>query len=160
MQRNELIRYLDRVKSSYPYGIPQAVLERAAQTVLLMNQPLCRVLLVIGSAERVLGTMESELLDSIIEKGLSLPRSACEVHVICLGDGSPTSEAIREVISTKRPEIAIALGLGLCPRGEWTTCANVPLLHTVLLAEISSSKDAKREFWGHLKSVLSKLAVG
>jgi hypothetical protein len=97
-------------------------------------------------------------MESIVEKGLSLPRSGCEVHVMCLGDGYPTFETVREVITAKRPEIAIALGLGLHPRGEWTKCADVPLLHTVLLAEISSSKEAKREFWGHLKSALAKLA--
>jgi hypothetical protein len=158
MERNELVRYLDRVKSSYPYGVPKAALERAAQDALLANQPLCRVLFVIGSVEGTLSAAESELMESIVEKGLSLPRSACEVHVMCLGDGSPTLESVREVIALKRPEIAIALGLGLKPRGEWTTCADVPLLHTVLLAEISSSKEAKREFWGHLKSVLAKLA--
>ena len=158
MERSELVRYLDRVKSSYPYGIPKAALERAAEEALLANQPLCRVLFVVGSAEAELSPGESELVDSIVERGLSLPRSACEVHVVCIGDVPPTSEMIGNVITAKRPEIAVALGLGLSPRGVWTTCGDIPLLHTVFLAEIASSKEAKREFWGHLKSVLAKLA--
>ena len=167
-------RYLDRVRSLYPMGIPKEVMSaaikrRAENAAFIQGEPSVanaelrqdgarKVLFLVASAAASLSPQEEELLESIITKGLQIARSEAEVVVGALFDiGEDLSGWVRASQESHPAQVTVCMGFQLYPHGKWEDSER-GVLHTLSLAEVIASKESKRIFWGHLKGVIARIA--
>lgn len=150
--RPALARFLDRVRSSYPGGVPQSVL-RASQA----RGVACALLVITEQAS--LPERDRELLEAICNKGLKLPFERCCVTLV-----RPRSE-VRAALSAVRESSGGAPGATIVfgsseEMGTLSLDDESVVLHTHGLDRIGSDQGAKRDTWKHLQTLLPHLARG
>lgn len=156
--------YLDRVMQSYPYGIAKRFLQASPPATEQLQVPHVvqpRLVAFILLTEREdLAQPEEELLGSIIEKGLKMPRSQVAV-IVCsaartsLEDPQQlVQEAITKACQEHAPKLIVAMvggeGIGSQSRDGSSTGATT-ILRTHQLQAVAAAPEVKREFWGHLQ---------
>lgn len=124
----------------------------------------------IESGDGIIG----ELVHKIVEQGLKLPAETVRIVPVAEGmSGTDTrfsAAQIDAIVTNTAARVWMALGSAaadslkqsrsdwsLAP-GNWNTFAGSPALVTHDIREISQSASIKREFWGHLKSVLARVS--
>jgi hypothetical protein len=153
-------RLLSRVSDQYPWGLPHTVLLGAKERHLQGRARYKRALFLLASVGSTISVEESALLTSIVEKGLALTKEQVEIQVCELSKhGNELPEWIRTQSVLTPSIVVIAMGFQQSPHGTWTG-ESTPILHTVSLTEVLSSKESKRLFWGHLQGVITRLNEG
>lgn len=171
-----LARYLDRMRGAYPYGIPRALLvarARAAQAAAVEHpsvgssasaahgaparQPssVQVTFILVGGADP-LPPEQVELLKAITEKGLRIPTTHSTSHRVA--SPAEVSERVAALMSSERPRLVVVLGDLTCDGRQWEREGTV-VLHSHPLHRIQDDAGVKREFWGHLRSVLGVLSA-
>jgi hypothetical protein len=155
LTREQLGRYLDRVAHLYPGGLPRmAVVAPEAEAA---PEPNFEVGYVVPSPQQPLPDSLLALLEGITTKGLSLDVSRTVIKVCAVADLQELALAITHVATVDVARVIIVLGGGGELAGTWQAHGSVPVLYTRSLGEIEADKLVKREFWGHLQGVLTKL---
>jgi hypothetical protein len=169
-----LARYLDRMRSAYPGGIPRALLvaravapqagaaqpPAAAAAVATTAQaaqrsPVQVTFIVVGGADP-LPQEQVELLKAITEKGLRIRSSCSTWH--CVPSPDDLTESITALIKREQPRLVLVLGAA-APDGRQQECDGSVVLHSHPLQQIQDDAAVKREFWGHLRSVLGVVSA-
>ena len=155
-----LTRYLDRVQGLYPYGIPESILERFHSP--LQKSVTRKGLIFVVALGGELSPEVSELLDSIIAKGLLLLPG--QINIVVLDAEKVNEDLIRESIEESLASgvvvpFGIFFGAGLEAPGVLKTILNSEILSTRSLIEVLASREVKREVWQHLQQVKPLAAV-
>ena len=169
----DVVAYLDSIQSSYPYGVPNSLIQKGEKGVsephIVRSTPL-DVLFVVENSEATRddgwkGSL-GDLLLLAVDKGMKKNKSAVGVITIPHYSSSEILERLSEATPQARVvvcmgEVAIkaVFGQQSIEKGVWTTLKGValPILPTVSLSEVASSPVSKREFWEDLKKVLTRL---
>ena len=170
-----LIALFDSLQSQYPAGVPRNLVRTAFETdsrrsaeasgvVTWGNRDASIVIIAskvlqIGSAA---GGVEfagagGELLSAALAKGMQLDAES----VLIVTD--PTS--FKELCISRATKVALVLGdemADLCgldagTRGVWQYINALPAVVSYDPAQVSHAPELKREFWNHLKTVMTKL---
>ena len=150
--RSALARFLDRIRGSYPGGIPHIALRASAAQGVACS-------LVVVTDQPALPDGERALVEAICSKGLRLPLERCRVSLV-----SPRTELLAALGTLREGQegahaVTIVFGadgeLGVLGQGP-----GGPVLQTHALGRIGSDQSAKRETWSHLQTLLPLLPVG
>jgi hypothetical protein len=147
-----LARYLDRVRSSYPYGIPASAIRMPTSSVhSVVSAPVVSFLVV--EAAGIVPPEHEALIDSIVSKGLKLPLDRTARRVV----KNPTELRIAVEEHAAYDGVVIILGAEQ-PDGRLEQLGGACVLHSHSLAAIATDPSVKRTFWGHLQTVLGRIA--
>lgn len=185
MQRNELIAYLDHIKSLYPFGIPENLIKESqgqssavkattdAQGTLINFQGASKPkVLFIALREENSSLWDGEqgaLLRAAATKGMKLSEADFALAEIlasnCVGaDLAKMIAELRSGLIQKSAQCLIVLGwqtalmLGFerTERRIWQQIESCPFITTHALAAVLQDPVVKKEFWEDLKLVMSK----
>lgn len=138
MKPSELACLLDKVARGYPLGIP-----RTALTTPTLTPAYRCAFLVVSDSQSTLET-HADLIDAICTKGLKLDRSLCDARVV--------SDSGHEWQGSGIP-MTVVLGSSRVP-GSIESSGATTCLFSHSLEAIASNAGSKREFWGHLQTLL------
>lgn len=147
--RYQLARFLDQVRSQYPYGVARAtIVAPQPSPVVVEDSPFLRYLFVVAGSPDSLTPPQRELLDGIIRKGLKLSQ----------GEYETTFSEGAESLATARTQTArctIIFGVN-AQRGVATKEDGSTVLDTWQLQEILDTPNHKRELWKSLQELISQ----
>lgn len=147
-----LARYLDRVRSSYPYGIPASAIRMPTSSVeSATSAPL--VSFVVLEAVGILPSEHEALMDSIVSKGLKLALDRTARRVVT----NPTELQTAAEEHAAHNGVVVILGAEQ-PDGRLEQLGGACVLYSHSLTTIATDPSVKRTFWGHLQKVLGRIA--
>lgn len=152
-----------------PKGGPVVAKNKSSQGVFgegKTNEPLIAFVAKVEPGEGGPFVAEAgELLHAAITKGLGV---SIEDVYIC-GFSSGATEALAKHLKAIQPKVIVSLGemdgaLGIddsstLPRGTWSEWQGVFVMPTLSPEFVCANPGSKREFWNHLKLVISKLGL-
>jgi hypothetical protein len=148
----KLARYLDRVRGAYRYGIPQAAIRAASPGVeeVVLAPP---VSFIVVHASEALPSEHQALVDSIAIKGLKLALEQTARRVV-------TSDVeLRTALEEHAGYKGVLIVLGAeNPDGRLENVGEACVLYSHSLTAVATDPAVKRAFWGHLQTVLARLA--
>lgn len=147
-----LARYLDRVRSSYPYGIPSSAIHMPTSSVdSLASVPVVSFVVLEGSG--LLPAEHEALMDSIVSKGLKLALERTARRVVT--NPMELRTAVEEHVAHNG--VVVILGADQ-PDGRLEELGGACVLYSHSLTTIAADPSVKRTFWGHLQKVLGRIA--
>lgn len=147
--RHQLAKFLDQVRSRYPYGIARNLIVAPPPSALAAEEAsTVRYRFIVGGASDSLTPPQRELLDGIITKGLKL--SPGDYDTAFAEGGEPRTPA-----GSQRARCTISFGAH-DTKGVVTTEDGSTVLHTWQLQEILDTPSYKRELWRSLQELISR----
>ncbi len=147
-----LARYLDRVRGSYPYGIPETAIATPTIDEDSVPRPPLVSFIVMTSSE-VFPAEYDALMDSIVNRGLKIETSQTARRIV------RTDSELQAALDECAAHNGVVIVLGAEPTdGRLEPRAGAYVLYSHSLTSIASEPSVKRAFWGHLQSVLGRIA--
>jgi len=146
----QLASYLDKVRRSYPYGIPRRAISSNSATSVGTSpstEPL-RCLLLVISEDPKLDAADLELVQAIAIKGLGIPES--EYKIVLMPAGTSAKE-IGSCVDAHGAPFSIVFGLSADSKGVEIRDYGT-IVHGQPLERIRTSAETKRAFWSLLKA--------
>lgn len=142
---------LDKVRRLYPHGIPTAYIVKSSQAPTSVQALRCAFFILRDSVE--MNKELHDLMSAICTKGLRVLREDCSVQIL-VKDATP-HEQLEKCFSETSAPLQIVLGASQTP-GTTTSTPTGTILYSHSLDLIASDVATKKEFWGHLQSVLPR----
>ncbi|MCB0318391.1 MAG: hypothetical protein KDD56_06505 [Bdellovibrionales bacterium] len=178
LELKEFAYYLEHIKDLYPFGIGDSFFEDLSTDSSSVDEAIdfvwgsgqvgvCFVVSLSPWKTHPFESSAGQLLHAAISKGMKLMPE--HVSIVDCSRMSDTKENLCLTIADRMPEISIILGDQTAERflpldfkktrGELLSYQGKDFIITHSLEEVSSSPNLKKEFWGHLKIVMSKMGV-
>jgi hypothetical protein len=150
-QPEHLARYLDKVRASYPYGIPSASIRVVASSESAGAIPAL-VSFIVFNHGAALSSEQEALLDSIATKGLKV--SVDQTYRCSVASESELRAAIEAQVAHNG--VVVVLGAEQ-QDGRSDEIGAALVLYSHALADIAANPAVKRVFWGHLQTVMRRI---
>lgn len=145
-------RYLDRVRSSYPSGIPTAAIQTPASNAQAIDGTPIVSFIALEPSESLPAEHDS-LIDSIVTKGLKLALDRTARRVVT------THAELRSTLAEQAGLNGVIVILGAeQPDGRVEEIGGTSVLYSHSLTAIATEPSVKRVFWGHLQTVLGRIS--
>jgi hypothetical protein len=150
--REHLARYLDRIRSAYPYGVPSSAIRVGAASDVPLDKPP-KVSFLVVQPQEAFSSEQDALLDSVVTKGLRLSVEQTFRRVVM--DDVELQGAIVEQSALQG--VIVVLGAAR-QDGILEQFGGSYVVYSHALSDISGQPPVKKAFWGHLQAVLGRLS--